>query len=363
VQLCPWESGNCVSWCQGWQGDVAMAAANNPFANMRLTWTGSSQRSCLGWDALTQQQAFLRRWYLWAFVLWIHAAQVSAQGPMYFIQKNMGGLSLQRGCHSISSSQTIDVSSSTACDSGPCAGCFRLDTASNAVILTISNCNYDVAGSDLSTDAMRPYIFFNSGENTGTVTDGIRSYVLPAAGLFGCATTCTCFDGRMLCGTFSFETATTVKPQLNYDVSTTCMEVGTTPTPALDISQTSCNGVFCPRCFAIYSTSFDVSLHVDNCQYSEGTDVGSGRLLEYRFYNRGTYLGKFSDGTNKYTLSPYGLGQSSARCICYAGQFMCDVPTVEAHAGKPYGTAYLSEALSVTYQAHIGSALPVRKFS
>lgn len=107
-------------------------------------------------------------------------------------------------CIEISSDRTLDMTSSD-CNHNYCPACFRLDTSSSDVTVTISSCDYYL-GMDQSSVAVIVYDFANIGLNLGKVSDGTYVHTLAPKGSGAAAARCTCSAGTLAC------TAGTVRP-------------------------------------------------------------------------------------------------------------------------------------------------------
>jgi len=103
------------------------------------------------------------------------------------------------GCAEVSTSSLTLHMQSNACNSRYCPACYILDTTSNVVSLTISNCG-TYQNKDLSsTDAVVMYQFINIGTNLAHVSDGTQVYTLAAHGGGQSSTQCFCKGSSFHC--------------------------------------------------------------------------------------------------------------------------------------------------------------------
>jgi len=79
-----------------------------------------------------------------------------------------------------------------------CPQCFRLDTSSAVVTLTITYCSY-YHGTDYSSSAVLDYTFSNTGSNLGYVSDNVNKYTLNKYGGGGSFMTCHCRAHKLSC--------------------------------------------------------------------------------------------------------------------------------------------------------------------
>lgn len=92
------------------------------------------------------------------------------------------------------------------CNNMFCPTCFRLDTSSNEVALTIEDCgNWQKI--DLSSNAVIQYVFQNTGSNAATVSDETQMYKLSPYGGGASSTNCVCFGSSLSCDVPSVKAA------------------------------------------------------------------------------------------------------------------------------------------------------------
>ncbi|CAE7641919.1 unnamed protein product [Symbiodinium sp. CCMP2592] len=96
-------------------------------------------------------------------------------------------------CVSISADSTYDMSGrQCAFGSAYCPSCWILDTSSNTVSLTLTNCNNYFKIDVGSNNAIMSYTFVNTGSNAATLSDGTNDYTLSAQGTGTSHTHCLC---------------------------------------------------------------------------------------------------------------------------------------------------------------------------
>eukprot|EP00439_Symbiodinium_sp_Y106_P001334 s782_g1.t1 len=96
-------------------------------------------------------------------------------------------------CVSITADSTYDMSGrECAFGSAYCPSCWILDTSSNTVGLTLTNCNNYFKIDVGSNSAIMSYTFVNTGSNAATLSDGTNDYTLAAQGTGTSHTHCVC---------------------------------------------------------------------------------------------------------------------------------------------------------------------------
>ncbi|CAE7400673.1 unnamed protein product [Symbiodinium sp. CCMP2456] len=96
-------------------------------------------------------------------------------------------------CVSITADSTYDMSGrQCAFGSAYCPSCWILDTSSNTVSLTLTNCNNYFKIDVGSNSAIMSYTFVNTGSNAATLSDGTNDYTLAAQGTGTSHTHCVC---------------------------------------------------------------------------------------------------------------------------------------------------------------------------
>lgn len=84
------------------------------------------------------------------------------------------------------------------CNNNFCPQCWRLDTSSAVVTLTLTYCSY-FYGTDYSSSAVLEYMFMNSGTNLGYVSDNVNKYTLNKYGGGMSEMRCMCRANQLSC--------------------------------------------------------------------------------------------------------------------------------------------------------------------
>merc|ERR1712194_202875 len=93
-------------------------------------------------------------------------------------------------------------------------------------------------------------------------------------------------------------------------------------------------------------------------------DQSSAGHINYKFTALGTsYAAKVSDGTNVYTIHPYGSGGSTMECTCTKSHKLLCNGLTHRTASDTTGVARFPESLSVVDQVNLASSFSVRSFT
>ncbi|CAE7920649.1 unnamed protein product, partial [Symbiodinium necroappetens] len=226
------------------------------------------------------------------------------------------------------SADLADDHSAASCGGKQCPNCYQLDTSSNAVTLTITNCHF-VNGVALTGQAVFMYTFYNTGTRSAFVKDGsgagAREYFIRPMGQGDAGTTCMCKDGELACSADTPEVLK-VTASGSTEPSTECATLSGTPL-TLDLSTTACNSRYCPTCFTMDTTATgaDMTLTLSNCDYYMGHHLSSNYVIKYDFYNFGTHSATPASETVISAKLRFGsFGASATHCACLAGTLRCD---------------------------------------
>lgn len=279
---------------------------------------------------------------------------------------------INKGCEKLvgGGSVTKDMtqtSGSQSCNGRRCPPCFTF-LGTQLITLTLANCHQNAFSSLHGLDVMTMYVFTNLGHFPAVVTASEQSYILSRKGMKGSSLNCHCAGsygtGILSCDATSAPVALTGTLSTNdYTTSHQCLRISADVTIDNRISNSCPNGIYCPNCYFLDTSSSSVALTISYCSYWLGADLGSYGFIDYEFANIGGNSATVSDGTRVYSLAKYGGGQSAMRCECTSENvFICNVAT-QRTVSETFGVATMPESLSVIDRVSFSSSLSVRSFT
>mmetsp|Transcript_10520 Transcript_10520/g.29932 ORF Transcript_10520/g.29932 Transcript_10520/m.29932 type:complete len:543 (+) Transcript_10520:67-1695(+) len=302
-------------------------------------------------------------------LLWLSVAWRSHRACGMYLLSSSGDF--DQGCFQVSVGvHTKDMSATSgafSCSGQRCPPCFFMDTSSGPVQLTLKNCHVNAFSVLHGLSLLTTFHFTNGGGSAATVQDDAgQVYLMPRIGQHGASMECKCFasvgKGNLVCDSSVTPISYTGDiASFDHLYTDTCMKI-TVDGQSYNLQFPTCVFKYCPACFLLDTSGGAVTATFTNCGFYFGMDQSSAGVLRYQFSNIGPNIARVSDGTNVYSLSPVGSGESVMSCTCSSSKLICGSTTVRPVADTT-GIASFPESLSVTDAVRLGSSLSVRGFT